>query len=188
MSDLSKMKNLDLSVNDFAVAIQTSWNKAIESVIQTAQMVKRAEEQLERRQLNELKRFLEQERIMSGPTFSKLSKIAANPVLTAPENLPRLPPSYATLYELSQHDADVVQDALASGKIHAAIKNREILDVLPKRPPKRVVVSSSQNKLKVSIKFTADVGIIPDELLQRLNDVLFEIDEYVDIQSAGLDP
>ena len=109
MTDLSEMKNNALSLDEFTVAIRASWNKAIESVIETAQIVKRAEDQLDHKQLSELKRRLNQQRIMSTPTFSKLAKIASNPVLTAPENLPRLPHSYATLYELTQYDGAVVQ-------------------------------------------------------------------------------
>lgn len=186
MSDLSKMKNSPMSVDEFSFAIQGSWNKAIESVIETAQMVKRAEDQLDRRDLAQLKRRLEQDRIMSGPTFSKLAKIAANAVLTAPDNLPRLPPSYATLYELAQHDEKEVQDALDRGALHAAIKNREILNVFPKRASGRMTMNTSQDKLTVAVKFTAVRGTVPDDLLQRLNDVLSEIDQFVDVHFSGL--
>lgn len=186
MTDLSKMKNSTMSVDEFSFAIQGSWNKAIGSVIETAQMVKRAEEELDRRQLAQLKRRLEQDRIMSGPTFSKLAKIAANHVLTAPDNLTRLPPSYATLYELAQHDEKEVQDALDQGKLHAAIKNREILDVFPKRASGRLTMNNAQSKLTVAVKFSADWGTIPDDLLQRLNDVLSEIDQFADVHCTGL--
>ena len=187
MSNLSKMKNFDQSPEGFSGAIRTSWNKAIESVIATAKLVKQAEEQLDRRQLSELKRRLEQDRIMSSPTFSKLAKIASNAVLTAPENLPRLPTSYATLYELTHHDLNDVQDALDQGKLHAAIKNREILDVFPKRAPARLVSTSTKTAArKVSIRFVEDAEHIPDELLLRLSDILKEIEQYVDVQSKGL--
>lgn len=187
MTDLSKMKSNALSLDEFALAIRGSWNKAIESIIETAKMVKRAEDELERKDLNALKKHLEQERIMSGPTFSKLAKIAANPVLTAPENIPRLPHSYATLYELTHHDTTIVQDALKDGKIHAAIKHREISDILPKRAPNRLIKKSAKSKISVSIRFTAEEGEVPDELLQRLRDLLTEIDGYVDIKQSGID-
>ena len=189
MNDLSEMKLNALSLEEFTVAIRASWNKAIESVIETAQMVKRAEDQLDRKQLGELKRRLEQERIMSCPTFSKLAKIAANPVLTAPENLPRLPHSYATLYELAQYDDAIVQQALEEGTIHAAIKHKDVGDVLPPREKKtrQVEFNRAKSKISVSIRFSADEGEIPDELLKRLHDVLSKISTYTDIKQTGLD-
>lgn len=189
LSNLSEMKTSALSLQDFAVAIRASWNKAIESVIETAQMIKRAEDQLDRRQLGELKRRLEQERIMSGPTFSKLAKIAANPVLTAPENLPRLPNSYATLYELAQYDDAIVQQALEEGTIHAAIKHKDVGDVLPSREKrtKQVTITGTNAKISVSIRFSAENGEVPDELLKRLNELLLEISTYTDIKQTGLD-
>lgn len=187
MTDLSEMKNNAFSLDEFTVAIRASWNKAIESVIETAQMVKRAEDELDRKQLTELKRRLEQDRVMSGPTFSKLAKIASNPVLTAPENLPRLPHSYATLYELAQHDISVVQEAIEQGKIHAAIKHKDIADALPKRKSNRLVTHNARHKIRVSIRFSANEGEIPDALLQRLQDVLEEINEYTDVKQSGID-
>lgn len=189
MNDLSEMKLNALSLEEFTVAIRASWNKAIESVIETAQMVKRAEDQLDWKQLGELKRRLEQERIMSRPTFSKLAKIAANPVLTAPENLPRLPHSYATLYELAQYDGAIVQQALEEGTIHAAIRHKDVETVLPpreKRERNQLTFKRAKSKISVSIRFSAEEGAIPDELLVRLNDVLKEISDYADIKQAGI--
>lgn len=176
------------SLDEFTDAIRGSWNKAIQSVIDTAQMVKRAEDQLGRKQLNELKRRLEQDRIMSGPTFSKLAKIASNPVLTEPDNIHLLPPSYATLYELAQYDTKVIQDALSGGSIHAAIKHKDLSSILPKRAPNRIVKSTVQSKVSVSIRFSADQQDIPDELLERLKDVLTEISRYVEIKQSGIAP
>lgn len=190
MNDLSEMKTNALSLDEFAVAIRGSWNKAIESIIETAQMVKRAEDQLDRTQLNELKRRLEQERIMSTPTFSKLAKIASNPVLTAPENLPRLPHSYATLYELTQYDGAVVQQALEEGTIHSAITHKDVENVLPpreKRERNQLVFKHGKSKTTVSIRFTAEEGVMPDELMARLNDVLKEIGQFADVKKTGLD-
>lgn len=189
MTDLSEIKNNALSLDEFAIAIRGSWNKAIESVIETAQMVKRAEDQLDRKQLSELKRYLEQERVMSGPTFSKLAKIASSPVLTAPENLPRLPHSYATLYELSQHESNIIQKALEDGTIHAAITHREVSTVLPqreKRESNQLTFNRAKSMISVSIRFSAEEGVIPDELLVRLYDLLKEIGEYADIKQAGI--
>ena len=187
MPNLSEMKNNTLSLDEFTVAICASWNKAIESVIETAQMVNRAEEELDRKQLKQLKQRLEQDRVMSGPTFSKLAKIASNPVLTAPENLSRLPHSYATLYELSQHDTAAVQKALEQGKIHAAIKHKEIADALPRRKPNRLVTHGSTDKIRVAIRFSANDGDIPEDLLRRLHDVLEEISNYTDVNQSGID-
>lgn len=189
MNDLSEMKTNALSLDEFTVAIRASWNKAIESVIETAQMVKRAEDQLDHKQLSELKRRLNQQRIMSTPTFSKLAKIASNPVLTAPENLPRLPHSYATLYELAQYDDAIVQEALEEGTIHAAIKHKDVENVLPpreKRERNQLTFNRAKSKISVSIRFSAEEGAIPDELLVRLNDVLKEISDYADIKQAGI--
>lgn len=190
MNDLSEMKPNALSLDEFTVAIRASWNKAIESVIETAQMVKRAEDQLDHKQLSELKRRLNQQRIMSTPTFSKLAKIASNPVLTASENLPRLPHSYATLYELAQYDDAIVQEALEKGTIHSAITHKDVENVLPpreKRDRNQLKFKHGKSKTTVSIRFTAEEGVMPDELMARLNDLLKEIGQFADIKKTGLD-
>ena len=59
MPNLSKMKSSDVAVEEFSFAIQGSWNKAIGSLIETAQLIKRAEEQLGNGQLRDLKKDLE---------------------------------------------------------------------------------------------------------------------------------
>lgn len=185
MADDIPAQSSTLSLDDFTSAIRGSWNKAIESVMETARMVQRAERTLSRKDLNALKQRLEQQRVMSGPTFSKLAKIAAHPVLSSPENLSLLPPSYATLYELAQHDAYEVEKALQQGKIHAAIKHRDVSSILPKRAPNRLTTRTGTRKITISVKFTAQVGDIPDNLITELHDVLTKIDTYTDVKLSG---
>ena len=72
---------------------------------------------------------------------------------------------------------------------HAAIKHKDVGDVLPPREKKTRQVEFNRGKAKISvaIRFSADEGEIPDELLRRLNDVLKEINRYAEVKMLGLD-
>jgi hypothetical protein len=186
ITGLLKMAHNQLMIDDFTLEISRSWNKAIESIINTSKTIERAENQLDRASLNALKRRLEQDRIMSNSTFSKLAKIASNPVLTSPQNMQKLPRSYATLYEIAQHDTKVVQDAIDQGKLHAAIMLKDISAILPNRPPNRIITKNVNSKISVSIRFSANDGDIPHALLSRLHEVLTEIEDYAVVNQSGI--
>lgn len=187
MNEILELQTNTLSSDDFAGQIQASWNKAVESVIQTAQTLKQAEIELERKEFKKLKDHLQQSRIMSGPTITKLLKIASNEVLTAVENLPLLPPSYATLYELSQHEPSIIQNAMKDGTVHSAIQHKELASLLPPRKKKQMSSKTKSERISVSVKFSAKVVDVPEELLQKLRSVIAEIKQKVDVKTTGLE-
>ena len=186
MSKVSFMKSNAASAHEFLGEIKASWNKAVESVLETAQTLKRAKEQLPRKEFLKLKDELEQHKIMSAATMTKLIKIASNAVLTAPENVHRLPPSYATLYEISQFGPEVAQKALADGQLNSSTRLRDLVDILPKRASKQMRSTQKSKRISISIRFSAPVGDVPEDLLQRLQDVLDEINAITDVKMTGL--
>lgn len=106
MSEISHVKPNSASIEQFFDKIEGSWHKTIESILETAQAIKQAQEQHSSDDLGVLKRQLVQKRVMSKSTFSKLKGIGNSKVLNAPEHRQKLPTSYATLYAISKREAE----------------------------------------------------------------------------------
>lgn len=186
MNEISYMKNNVASADEFLGSIKASWHKTVEAVLETAQTLKTAEEQLPRKEFKALRDRLQQDRVMSGPTISKLLGIASNEILTAPENIDRLPPSYATLYELTRHDPKVVARALDDGLVNASTMQKDLVHILPPSKPKKMKTKQKIERISISVRFSAPVGDVPNELIERLQSVLHEIEKYTDVKLSGL--
>ena len=91
MAEISSLKISDDEVDHFAQNISAAWYRAAESVIEAAVSLRRAQDVLGKKQFTALRAVLENRRVMSSSTVSKLLVIAQNPTLTAPENIPLLP-------------------------------------------------------------------------------------------------
>jgi hypothetical protein len=185
MSEVSPVKQNAVFEDEFLVSIKASWNKAVSSILETAQTLKEAEEQLPRRDFLGLKKQLQQNRIMSKSTITKLIKIGSNEVLTAPENMALLPASYSTLYEITQYEPSDIQSALSDGKLSSATLRQEVKDALPPRERKKITAVPKTARVSIFIRFSADEGVIPQTLLLNLQKVLSEIEAYTDVKTSG---
>lgn len=194
MSEISHEKINVVSRNEIFLSVKASWNKAIESILETVRTLSAAKEQMGDTEFKKLRRQLIDDGVIADATISKLLKIGENPALIAPKNEGLLPPSYGTLYALHTYDPSVIEDALVSGKLTRWTMRKDVIDIMPPKPKKEKDEEAKQEGLKVttkseridlSVSFLADAGVVPDRLLARLNKVLDEISEYVEVERRG---
>jgi len=166
-TDISYMKNLS-RIDEYEIAIGDAWRKAAESIIEVGTQLNLAKKNLDRNEWRELQNRLETNKIMSAPTVSKLMTIASKPVLTNPNNLKFLPPSYATLYALCREDDNEVQEAFDTGKITISTELKEFKEIFSSTPNTPKSKSTATKKeIKVSL-----IGDIDEDLKQELLQVL----------------
>ena len=113
--------NVDEAVN----RIGASWNKATQSIIETASLVLQYTQSAE---WIDIREKLIGQKIMSKTVISMLTSIAENPLLTAPENLGRLPASYNTLYQLSKLDGNLPR-VFDEGLVTPDLTFEDVLDL-----------------------------------------------------------
>jgi hypothetical protein len=99
--------------------IGESWNKAVQSIIDTAVLVHQYKNS---KHWKDIKEQLIERNIMKNSVMSMMTGIAENGLLTSPDNIPLLPPCYNTLYLLTKLDEDVLQDKFRSGDVHPGLK------------------------------------------------------------------
>lgn len=158
------------------LAITRSWSKVASTIIETAQALKKAKRELERPQYREVKQHLIENRIMSGTVISKLMKIANDPVLSDPNNVNRLPSSYATLYAIALKDSESVKTAIDSGAINAGTQLKDLRLIFPstgKAEPEEPVMT-------ITIR-----GEVPADLLGSLSDILSQIAYCATVSRKG---
>lgn len=185
MQEISSLKTSDDDVDHFAQTISAAWYRAAESVIEAAMSLRRAQGFLGKKQFTVLRALLEHRRVMSSSTVSKLLVIAQNPTLTAPENLPLLPASYATLYDIAREDTAKVQDALAAGLLTPATTHKDAKKIF-REPAARLIHSPKAKRHVASVRLKGDIATVPQELLASLSDLLKQLEDYVEVKVTGI--
>jgi hypothetical protein len=104
----------------FEGAIAAEWRKNVASIIQTGKLLNQAKDELDRDVFAALM-------VPFEPRVSQmLRRIAAHPVLSNPANFSSLPPCWRTLYELTKLSDALLRAALADGRIHPSLKQKEV--------------------------------------------------------------
>lgn len=103
--------------------IKASWQKSIDSLIETAQLI--FEYSLSKEWKN-IQRELAVRNIMNQSVVSMMLSIANSPVLTNPENRDKLPLSYNSLYHLSLLEEKEVETRIKDGEINTSIRLEDI--------------------------------------------------------------
>jgi hypothetical protein len=183
--EISSLKISDDEVDHFAQTISAAWYRAAESVIDAAVSLRRAQDVLGKKQFTALRAILEHRRVMSSSTVSKLLVIAQNPTLTAPENIHLLPASYATLYDIAREDTGKVQDALATGLLTPATTHKDAKKIF-NEPAARLVRSPTTKRQVASVRLTGDITTVPRKLRAALNDLLKQLEDYVEVKTTGI--
>jgi len=101
------------TVQDYAKAINTSWQKTTDSVLETARLCAEAEKKLRSAERTKLFNVL----VFNKSTFSKLVKIGSQQHLREDNIKHRLPPNYTVVYEIAKLSADDVRLAISEGVI-----------------------------------------------------------------------
>jgi hypothetical protein len=101
--------------------IAEAWNTTRDSVIECGRLLIEAKNALPH---GAWQRMIETTLPFSASTAQRLMKIAGDERLTNPAHTPQLPPSWATLYELSQLDDGTFFHAVTKGLIRPDMEER----------------------------------------------------------------
>jgi hypothetical protein len=104
----------------FVEKITAGWQKAVESIIQTGKLLLQAKAELPH---GEFGKMIEPGKLPFTPsTAQRLMAIARHPVLSNPAHVQHLPPSWGTLYKLTQFSEEMLNKKLADGTINAGLE------------------------------------------------------------------
>ena len=183
IANISYEQEVVSPVEQFQFGIVASWRKVASSIMETSRLLLQAEGQLDRAGFSTIRKHLVENGIMSETVISKLLKIARNTVLSAPDNVPLLPGSYATLYVLAGKDPVEVQSALAEGKITPLTQLKDVTDLF----------SSTTNKVQkvpdatgIVVTVQSDLTNVPADTIKAFKAAIDALKEFVSVQVKGL--
>ena len=102
-----------VSVSEYARAINASWQKTTDGILETARLCAEADKKLEAKK----KKDLIEKLYFSSATFSKLVTIGQTSQLQPPEVKSLLPPNYTIVYQVAKLSADELGTAIEAGII-----------------------------------------------------------------------
>ena len=115
--------SVDASIQSLAKAINASWQKTTDSVLETAVLCANANAKLKADEKKKLYELL----VCSSATFAKLAKIGEQEALQADPIKSLLPPNYTIVYEIAKlHQADLAA-AVETGIINHRMTRADIL-------------------------------------------------------------
>jgi len=156
--EISHAKN---NIDSYLISITSAWNKAAMSIIEVGRQLNEAKENLSNIKFRQLKRELEDQRIMSNSTITKLRMIANNVVLTKEENQKYLPPSYETLYLLSRVEENELSEAFDNQLISTETQRNNIPNIFGYQ---KITSSKANSNSKISISIPENLS--RDEMVQ----------------------
>ena len=161
--------------------------KLAETILETGRALLDAERDLPRAQYRELKSYLTDNRIISETVISKLRTIASNSVLAAPENTPRLPSSYATLYELARKDEQVVQSAIDEEKIFPEMELKDVQRLFSEADQDDEGDGDRDERTQIiSIRISGNLEAISQSKLSFLASALDALKDDAEVKVTGL--
>jgi hypothetical protein len=113
----------------YAARIKAAWNKQVAAIIEIGQLLIEAKASLAHSEWLKMftcSKLMKQRLPFSERTAQMLMKVASHPVLANPKFVSDLPPSYATLHQLSAIDAPKLEDMIERGDIHPEMTRAEI--------------------------------------------------------------
>lgn len=183
IADISYEQNAVSLVQQFQFGIVASWRKVASSIMETGRLLLQAQEQLKRDEFSTIRKHLVENGIMSETVISKLLKIARHSVLSAPENVPLLPGSYATLYVLAGKDPVEVQSALAEGKITPLTQLKDVTDLFPSTTNRvqKVAVATG-----IVVTIQSDLSNVPSDTINAFKAAIDALKNFVSVEVKGL--
>lgn len=183
IANISYEQEVVSPVEQFQFGIVASWRKVASSIMETGRLLLQAEEQLDRAGFSTIRKHLVENGIMSETVISKLLKIARNSVLSAPDNIPLLPGSYATLYVLAGKDPAEVQSALAEGKITPLTQLKDVTDLFPSTTNKVQKVADATG---IVVTVQSDLSNVPADTIKAFKAAIDALKEFVSVEVKGL--
>ena len=183
IANISYEQEVVSPVEQFQFGIVASWRKVASSIMETSRLLLQAEGQLDRAGFSTIRKHLVENGIMSETVISKLLKIARNTVLSAPDNVPLLPGSYATLYVLAGKDPVEVQSALAEGKITPLTQLKDVTDLFPSTTNKVQKVADATG---IVVTVQSDLSNVPADTINAFKAAIDALKEFVAVEVKGL--
>lgn len=109
-------------VGHYVGRIRSAWQRQVDSIVETGRLLSEAKRELPGGFLA----MIEEQLPFGARTAQMLMKIADNPVLTDAQYVSHLPPSWGTLYELTQLPQDLLREWILDGTIHPQLERREV--------------------------------------------------------------
>lgn len=181
--DAYPIDGLDPEQFELASKIAANWHRLATTIIETAKLLGQVE-QLPKLEKKKVKAHLMKHAGMSKSVISKLAKIANSDALTLEHNIPRLPPSYNTLYLLADKSDDELTEAIANGDIHPKLERKDVADVFPEdlREIKRRAADrqkrNEQASPTIKLAFTGNFAAVPPDKLKALSDICEELKHF----------
>jgi hypothetical protein len=181
--DVYPTDGLNAAQYQLASKIAMNWNKMASTIIETAKLLHQVE-QLPFLEKKKVKAYLKEHAKISPSIMSRLVKIADNEVLTLEQNIPLLPPSYNTLYELAGKDKDVLRMKFVEGAITPNLERKDVVglfDVDPKGQEQRDAEKQARNKTanpSIKLTFKGNFKNAPADKLQALYDACQVLKEF----------
>lgn len=147
-----------------------AWHSTINAMFDMLELIQKYQN---RPGFEKLCEELEDEGIIKRSVMSMLRSIIANPVLMAPKNRQLLPPSYNTLWTLTQIQENVLEDKIAKKEVspnltlEAARSWKRELSTPKSRASKRIAPVYATLKIESSTKAKANAAKI-QKCLQQL--------------------
>jgi hypothetical protein len=111
--------------DDWVKRISRRWFKVVESIIETGRLLIKAKEELGHGRFGEM--IQRGDMLFRARTAQCLMAIARNPVLSNPQYVSHLPPSWGTLYDLTALPADRLVDLIEEdGRITPNLQRHEV--------------------------------------------------------------
>jgi hypothetical protein len=128
----------------FADEINKTWRKGAADFIRCGQLLNDAKAELQTDAFNAM---VKTKLAFDRSVGAKLMGIADKPMLCAHAH--NLPPSWTTLYELSQLKAEILQAKLADGTIHPGMERKDAIALRKpeSKPPAKTPTDTSVSKL-----------------------------------------
>ena len=170
----------------WALRICTSWQKSVEGILETGQLLIDAKEALRH---GTFEIMVRSKLPFSSATVRKLMAVASNPALADRSQWNVLPASWTTLYQLSKLDGKELQAGFSDGLIGPDLQRKDLPGLFAKirrslgrrfgsrRPPKRKTffVDFKRHFSRESVAWLD--GIEPDlrrGLIERLEQIVLE--------------
>jgi hypothetical protein len=110
------------AVQSYVKAINTSWHKSTDSILETAKICAEAEKKLNANEKAKLFKDL----IFSKATFSKLAKVGSQTRLLSENVKPLLPPNYSILYDIAKLSERDLGQAIKDGIINPNMSRADL--------------------------------------------------------------
>jgi len=117
-------RSLSKGVNQYKIKITTAWQKSVEGILETAQLLNKAKNNLSHPDYFDLCNNLP----FSSSSAEKLVSISKNKQINNPSNLSSLPPHWTTLYELSLLPEKKIKEEIKTGNINPDVERGLVVD------------------------------------------------------------